>query len=258
MNKMLLGFSSILVLATFILAQDPMPPAPPPPPPPAEKANPEDQTSTDPCPKITLKAPDKPVRDGASVKLTASLNGGDKKVTPIFDWSISAGMIRSGQGTSSIEVDTSGAGADRAIYATLLIGGYSPECTSSENAVIPVAGPAKMVDEFGALPETELSSKIESMIASVSPDDQVHIIGYAGRKDVRGFASSTLRQIRSAALKAGMPADRLATVDGGYREEPIFEFWLVPVGAEPPAPSPTVNAREIVFPKATPAKVKKP
>ena len=257
MKKSLLAFCAHLLFFTFTSngasAQDT-----PPPPPPSEKPANEDSPSVDPCPKIVLKAPKQPVRDGASIRLTANLTGGDKKVTAIFDWSISAGIIRSGQGTPTIEVDTSGAGGDRAIYATLLIGGYSGECSSSENVVIAVAGPARMIDEFGALPEGELGSKIQSMITSVPADEQVHIIGYAGRKDARGFASSTLRQIRSAAIKAGIPSDRVATIDGGYREESAFEFWVVPPGAEPPSPSPTVNAREIVFAKTPPVKTKKP
>ena len=258
MKKAFLFLFFHLLVLTFIsvgvAAQDPAPPTPPP----AEQAKPEEQTPADPCPKIVLKAPERPVKDGTSVKLTANLTGGDKKVAPMFDWSLSAGVIRLGQGTPSIEVDTSGAGDDRAIYATLLIGGYSPECSSSENAVIKVAGPAKMVDEFGAMPESELSTKIQSTIASLPAEDQLHIIGYAGRKDVRGFTSSTLRLIRAAAIKAGISTDRLATVDGGYREEPVFELWMVPLGADAPSPSPTISARDIVFAKTPPIKTKKP
>jgi hypothetical protein len=248
-NIFLIGSILVLlnVLAMGLAAQEP---APPPPPPPAEKTLSEDQAQADPCPKIALKAPNQPVREGAPVRLTATLTGGDKKVAPIFDWSLSAGVIRSGQGTASIEVDTSGAGAERSIVATLLIGGFSGECMLSESAAVSVAGPARIVDEFGALSEEEMAARIGSFAASAPAGDQAYILAYAGRNNVRGYASSTLRQIRTVAIKAGIPGDRLVTVDGGYREQAAFEFWLVPIGAEAPAPTPSLNARDIVFPKA--------
>lgn len=250
----------VLLMLTFSCwigtsAQDP---APPPPPPPVEKTQPEEPNSSDPCPKISLKVPNQPVRDGLPVRLGASLSGGDKKVIAMFDWSLSAGVIRSGQGTPSIEVDTTGAGADRVIYATLLIGGYPPECTSSETVTVNVAGPPRKADEFGSLPEAEMASRIESFIASVPPTDQVHIFAYAGRTNVRGFASSSLKQIRAQALKSGISADRLVTADGGYRDEAAFELWIVPLGAEPPKASPTVSAKDIVFPKSTPTAKNRP
>ncbi len=263
MKKALHVFCSHLMLVGVLVltgaAQDPEPaPEPPLPPPPAEKPQPEDQSTADPCPKITLKAPNQPVRDGASLRLTAGLLGGDKKVVPMFDWSLSAGTIRSGQGTPNIEVDTTGAGTDRVIHATVLLGGFSPECASSESVAVPIAGPAQKADEFGALPESEIASRIESFISSVSPTDQVHVFAYAGRTNVRGFASSSLRQIRTQALKSGISSDRLVTVDGGYRDKAAFELWVVPLGSEPPKATPTVSARDIVFPKTTPTARNKP
>ncbi len=248
--------SALCLFSAGIAAQDPAP-VPPQEPPAVEKAQAEEQGPANPCPRITLKAPSQPIREGTPIKLTASLTGGDKKVEPIFDWSISAGMIRSGQGTTSIEVDTSGAGSERSIHATLLVGGYPGECTASETALIPVAGPASLSDEFGALPDAELATRIESLIASVPAGDQVYVMAYAGRTNIRGYASATLRQIRTVAIRSGIPSDKLVTVDGGYREEPAFEFWLVPVGAEAPAPTPSISAKDIVFPKAA-AKAKKP
>ncbi|CAN5183043.1 hypothetical protein BH20ACI2_BH20ACI2_28590 [soil metagenome] len=253
MKSALIIFSSFLVLtsilALFTSAQTPEQPAPPPPP--AEKVPTEDQTSSDPCPKIGLKAPSQPVRDGVPVRLVASLTGGDKKVVPMFDWSVSAGAIRSGQGTMNIEVDTTGASAERAIHATVLLGGFSTECLSSETAVVQIAGPAQKTDEFGPISDDEMAARIKNVIASLTPNDQVHIFAYAGRTNVRGYASSTLRQIRAHALKSGITSELLTTIDGGYREEAAFEFWAVPLGAEPPKPTPTVSAREIIFPRPT-------
>lgn len=40
--------------------------------------------------------------------------------------------------------------------------------------------------------------------------------------------------------------NRVISIDGGYREEPTLEFWIVPQNAELPKPTPTVNPAEIV------------
>jgi hypothetical protein len=252
MKSALIIFTSFLMMTSGLAlgtsAQDPEQPAPPPP---AARVPAEDQPPADPCPKIGLKAPNQPVRDGVPVRFVANLTGGDRKVVPMFDWSVSAGAIRSGQSTASIEVDTTGAGADRAIRATVLLGGFSTECISSETAVVQIAGPPQKSDEFGPMSDADMAERINTVIASLAPDDQLYIFAYAGRNNVRGYASTTLRQIRAHAFKSGISSERLASIDGGYREEAAFELWTVPIGAEPPKPTPTVSAREIVFPRPT-------
>ena len=41
--------------------------------------------------------------------------------------------------------------------------------------------------------------------------------------------------------KRGLDAVRIVSVDGGYRERPAFELWLVPSGAQLPTPTPTIK-----------------
>jgi hypothetical protein len=257
MSRMLCTFSCFLMLTVIFVSKVPAQ-AEEQPKPPVEKQQQADQPPADPCPKIDVKAPNQPIRDGVPVKISANLAGGDKKVSPMFDWSISAGVISSGQGTPSIEIDTTGAGSERMIYATVLLGGFAPECMSSGTATVTVAGPAQKVDEFGVMPEAELSQRLTSFLGSVAQTDQAYIFAYAGRTNVRGFASSSLRQIRAEALKTGIPSERLITIDGGYRDDAGYELWIVPIGSEAPRPSPTVSARDIVFPKAPAPARKRP
>jgi hypothetical protein len=63
-----------------------------------------------------------------------------------------------------------------------------------------------------------------------------------------------LKRIKAQLLASGLQYERLAFIDGGFREEPAIELWIVPVGSDAPRAKPTVNAREIVYPKTTPAK----
>jgi hypothetical protein len=43
----------------------------------------------------------------------------------------------------------------------------------------------------------------------------------------------------------GIYLGRIVTVDGGYREVPMTELWMVPRGSTPPKPSPTVDPSKI-------------
>ena len=211
-----------------------------------------------PCPKLEVHpAVQGPVKDGRPIKFTATLAGGDQKVTPIFIWTTTAGAITTGQGTANIEVDSTGAGADKAITASILIGGFPGECSVDANTTVPVIAPAKKMDEYGVLKDEEETAKLDSFATNITTSDQAFIIAYAGRTSPRGQANTDLRRIRAYILKLGISPDRIGTIDGGYREGISHELWLVPIGADTPRPSPTIAAKDIVFPK-TPPVVKKP
>ncbi|MBV9957137.1 MAG: hypothetical protein JO360_01895, partial [Acidobacteria bacterium] len=42
----------------------------------------------------------------------------------------------------------------------------------------------------------------------------------------------------------GIDSQRVVIVNGGYRETDFYEFWIVPQGAEPPQPSPSLSPSE--------------
>lgn len=212
-----------------------------------------------PCPRLDVRGMGAPiVRDGDAVNFTANLNGGDPNVQPLFSWSISAGVLKSGQGTRQIEVDSSGAGADRFIIVDLWVGGYASDCSLQAKAGVTVAGPARKVDEFGEMSVEKEKERLADFFSGLSPShDIAYIIAYAGRTNVRGYARESLTRMRAAMSAAGMPTDKIATMDGGFRETPTYELWAVPVGAIAPKATPTVSAKDIVFPKPTPAPPRK-
>jgi hypothetical protein len=45
----------------------------------------------------------------------------------------------------------------------------------------------------------------------------------------------------------GVPADRIVTIDGGYREELTVELRIRGKDMQPPQPSPTVDPNEVEF-----------
>jgi hypothetical protein len=150
---------------------------------------------------------------------------------------------------------STGAGSNREIVADLWIGGFAPECTAQTSALVRVAGPPSQVDEFGELPMEIENERLTAFVSALPPaNDHIVVIAYAGRNSARGFASNGLRRIRTQLAAAGVPSDRISITDGGFREEPAYEFWLVPEGSEPPKSTPTVDRKEIVYPKAAPVR----
>ena len=222
----------------------------------AEQKPAEAKPKVSPCPKLAVKsATPQLIREGTPVMFAADIVGGDPEVTPNIIWNVSSGMIKAGQSGRHIEVDSTGAGAARELRAELWVGGYAPECGTTASVSVRVVPPAMLVDEFGELdPDKEGERLARAAAGLAEPKDKLFVMVYAGRTSVRGYTYTALKRIIDTFAKIEMPADRVRPVDGGFREQPAIEIWHVPEGAEQPRPTPTVDRREIVYPKPTPRK----
>ena len=226
-------------------------------PPPQQQNSPiQQQEKASPCPQMQIQSQTRTVREGQPVTFTARIAGGDRNVTPSILWNVSAGSIRDGQGTPRIEVDSSGAGEYRMIDAELWLGGYAPECTAQSAPFrVMIVPPAGKLDEFGEVTAEQETERLNAAVkAAQFGTDRVYVIGYAGRNSPRGYTSTALRRMREQILKSGFPAPRISAYDGGFREVPAFELWVVPEGAEPPKATPTIDRKDIVFPPSTRAR----
>jgi hypothetical protein len=66
----------------------------------------------------------------------------------------------------------------------------------------------------------------------------------------RGEAKARMRPwIDYLTNNRGLETQRIKVIDGGYRKEPMMEFWVVPSGALAPKPTPTLSEKEIKFRK---------
>lgn len=77
------------------------------------------------CPVVLVSCPANV--DSQSLTFVASLAGADTTMKPTYQWSLSAGKIISGQGTSKIVVDVSNR-AGQSLTATVKVGGFDPLC----------------------------------------------------------------------------------------------------------------------------------
>jgi hypothetical protein len=211
------------------------------------------QPTPPPCPTVSVSCPDTGT-PGTPVTFTASVSGGDPNVTPTYNWTVSAGTITSGQGTSTITVDTTGLGG-QTVTATVTVGGYPSSCSVSSSCSTALVAPKtpRKVDEYGNIRFNDEKARLDNFAIELQndPTAQGYLICYGGRRGRAGEAQRRCDRAKDYLVTTrGIDASRIVTVDGGYKEELSVELWVVPSGATPPTASPTVQPSEV---KTTPA-----
>jgi hypothetical protein len=203
------------------------------------------------CPKVSVSGPDS-VQPEQPATFTVSVTGGDRNLTPTFNWTVSAGTISSGQGTSTITVDTT---YERSsiITATVDVGGYERRCPTTDSSTTSIISrpTARKIDEYGTMMPNDRNDRIDNfaIVLQEDPTAQGYIIAYGGRRTATGAAAATLKATRGYLIYTrGISSDRIVTINGGYREAPKTELWAVPQGAAPPQAEPTVDPSEIKYP----------
>lgn len=201
-----------------------------------------------PCPTVDVSCPSEPLEPGTPLKFTAHVSGGDPNATPTFNWAVSAGAISSGRGTSEITVDTNGLPNYSVVTATVDVGGYDRSCATSESCTVMPGCPvvARKVDEYGVISVGDEKLRLDNFVVELQndPTAQAYLICYGGRRGRVGEARRRCgRALNYVVSTRGIEASRVMTVDGGLREKPAVESWLVPSGAAPPQPAPIVEPR---------------
>ncbi len=199
------------------------------------------QTAAGQCPKIEISG-NYSIMDGDVTSFSVSINGGDVRFSPKFDWTISDGKLKAGQGTSVIRVDTAGTGG-QTITATVEVGGLPASCsrTSSISADIDRKPEATKVDEYGNVNDEDEMARLDNFALQLAsnPNDQACVVVYAGKYGKSGDSKVAIGRIRSYLVKTrGVDSSRIVTMDGGKKENPTRELWLVPSGATPPGQVP--------------------
>lgn len=208
-----------------------------------------------PCPTINVSCPSE-VEQGQSITFSASVNGGPG--TQTYNWSVSAGTITSGQGTSTITVDTANEGG-QTITATVELGGLDPICTrtgSCTTSVKPLRVPRKF-DEYGNIRFNDEKARLDNFAIQLQnePDAQGYILAW-GSCDGEGQARAN-RARDYLVNTRGIDAGRLVTVDGGCMEQLKVELWIRPQGAsDVPVAQATVSPCPVC--KKKPARPRRP
>ena len=202
------------------------------------------------CPTVSVTCPDTVYLGGDVLSFVVSVTGGDPDVTPTFNWTVSNGTIDSGQGTVAIKLDLSGVTDSTTVTATVDVGGYDRECSTSNSCTASVMKKAesRKFDEYGKLVAADANARLDNFGIELQSDPtaQGYVIAYGGRRGKAGEAQKMADRAKNYLVKKrSLDAERVMTLDGGFREEATTELWLVPSGATPPQASPTVDPSEV-------------
>lgn len=188
------------------------------------------------CPTAVIACPDNVVAD-ASLKFSTSVTGGPEGVAPLYNWTVSAGRIAQGQGTSSITVDTTGL-TGQTVKATVSIGGYNLDCSASCEISIPVAArPARKFDEFPDITSNDEKARLDNFMIELKTDPTAtaYVIVYPSQRDQTGDVQKHKRRIVDYLVNSrGFDARRIVTLVGPARHNLLVELWNMPQGANPP------------------------
>ncbi len=121
------------------------------------------------------------------------------------------------------------------------------------------------VDEFGDVCCEDEKARLDNFAIELqnNPEAQGYIIFYGGRRypscwfGGRRYSARRPRfgeaEVRAARMEPylvntrGFSPERITVVFGGFRESWTAELWLVPRGAQPPAPTPTLQRRDLRY-----------
>ena len=210
-----------------------------------------------PCPyPVNLSAP-ATANEGDVITFTADVSYGG--TSPLnYAWTVSPAnaKIISGAGTATITVDSTGLGGQR-ITATLVVddGSGDPACRQTSQASTQISQPppprenvSREFDVCCSCSYDDQKARLDNLAIELQndPTTTTYVIAYAGRTSRAGQAERLLARAKDYLVKQrGVDQSRIVTVNGGYREEDCVELWVVPQGARPPQPTPTVLEQDV-------------
>lgn len=213
------------------------------------------------CPQVTVNCPPEGVPTGVPITFTADISGGDAAVTYTYRWTVSAGTITDGQGTSSITVDTTGIGV-QPVEAEVEIGGFPGPCDNKASCAAQLAlgcGLPRKIDEYGDLSPGDERARLDNFAVEVKadPNTTAYVIAYAGRRARAHEARETAERAKNYLVsRRGVEPGRIVVIDGGHREERTVELYNFPKEAAAPSASPTVDPGEVITVKGRRAKAR--
>ena len=192
------------------------------------------------CPRVSIICPENVVLD-QPLTFSSDLASATSGAAPVYNWTVSAGRIIEGQGTSTIKVDTTGL-AGQTIRATLSMGGYTEECSDTCSVQMPVPQPrSRKFDEFPDIARNDEKARLDNYAVEVQndPTATAYVIVYPGRSGRPGEVQKhTTRVVDYLVNSRGIDARRIVTLVGATKEGLIVELWISPRGAIAPTPRP--------------------
>lgn len=109
-------------------------------------------------------------------------------------------------------------------------------------------------DEFSGFTCIDMKARLDNFLYAVpsAQGAQAFIIVYAGKRSLRNEARAWMEEAESYLTgRRGLKRERLAMLNGGYRETRAMELWFLPEGATAPAATPSVRPEDVRFKKGS-------
>ncbi len=192
------------------------------------------------CPIVSIMCPANVVVD-QPLTFRSNVSNVSSGIVPTYNWTVSAGRIIEGEGTSSITVDTTGL-AGQTVRATLSMGGYNLDCSDMCAVQIPIPiQRSRKFDEFPHIARNDEKARLDNLVVEMQndPTASAYVIVYPGRSGRPGeVQKQTTRIVDYLVNSRNIDARRIVTLVGGAREELMVELWISPQGTTPPKPTP--------------------
>jgi len=191
------------------------------------------------CPAVEIVCPTYVALD-EPLTFSARVTGGvPANVAAVYNWTVSAGTIMSGQGTDTIRVDTTGIGG-QTVRASLSVGGYNLECAADCAISIPLPKlTSRRFDEFPDIARNDEKARLDNFGIELQndPTATAYVIVYPGRSGKRAEAQQHFGRVIDYLVNSrGLDKHRIVTLVGPARDALYVELWITPQGATPPNP----------------------
>lgn len=185
----------------------------------------------DSVPTVSLTCPTEAVESGSPVTLVAAVSG-NTGGSATYNWSVSSGMISSGQGTPVITIETNDL-YSTTVTATLNLGGdFLFPVNTSCSFVIKDKPVQRLVNELTFSAQGELKAVMDAYMTELSSDPaaQGYIVLYPPTPQAQARVA---RFIRTFINDRKFDSPRIRIVVGKKRgDRAVLRFWIVPPGAE--------------------------
>ncbi len=208
-----------------------------------------------PCPYPVSLSVDAAVNEGEVITFTADTAYSGNALLN-YTWSLSpVGAKILTNIENKITVDSTGLGGRRVI-ATLIVddGSADPACHQTAQASAFVRppehheDPSRQVDVCCTCSFDDQKARLDNLAVELQndPSTTTYVITYGGRTSRIGQADLLGTRARDYLVRQrGIDQGRIIFLNGGFREEDCVELWIVPRGATPPQPTPTVQAGDV-------------
>lgn len=198
------------------------------------------------CPAVSVGCPSTCPKANEAIKFKASISSGKFEGLTI-KWSTSGGQIIDGQGTDTLIVTL--AHECETVTATVEVSGLAgciltASCSTVTDCCF--MSLAQKFDEYGDVScereRTHLASFRQQL--ENQPGSQGYIIVYGGRSYGHRLPRRGEREARASRITDyfsstdWIQTEKVAVVNGGFRETWSAELWVVPAGAASPQPTP--------------------